>query len=108
MTGPTPPPIAQELQGHQQVSRIKGRKSYSAIRPLNVPRSRSVTKSDNIICTDEVIAPAPNPCTAIGPLLDQVPHCRGNTRRTSSSNKHVHTRRSPTNGAPESKDYNCR
>ena len=44
----------------------KNGKPHSAIRPLNVPRSRSVTKSDNIICTDEVIAPAPRPCTAIG------------------------------------------
>ena len=73
MTGPTPPPIAQELQRHQEVSRNKDRDPHSAIRPLNVPRSRSVTKSDNIICTDEVIAPAPRPCTPIGLLLEQAP-----------------------------------
>ena len=50
--------------------------THNAIRPLNVPRSRSVTKSDNTICTVEVIVPAPNPCIAIGSLLNKASHYR--------------------------------
>ena len=74
----------------------------SAISPLNVPRSRSVTRSDNTVCTEEVIAPAPSPCTAIArrvselsikvPVAAKRHQWEKAVRRTSARNQHVHAR----------------